>query len=252
VDPTTRGNRAAWEVASGKHIREYADLLAEARSGASLLAAERELLDDLLADRPEVVHLQSGNGTDDVALVGAGARSVVGVDYSAVAAGAARRRADELGVACEYVVAALPGAPLADGCADLVYTGKGALIWMPDIGAWARDAVRLLRPGGHLFVYEGHPAAVLWTWDEDRARLRSDRSYFGRGFVNDTFPANGAVEWQATLGEIVSAVAAAGLEIRHLGEHPEPFWRMGGVSAAAWNGDLPNAFALLARRPDRS
>jgi SAM-dependent methyltransferase len=52
----------------------------------------------------------------------------------------------------------VPGVPLADGVADLVYTGKGALIWMPDIGAWAREAARLLRPGGHLFVYEGHPA----------------------------------------------------------------------------------------------
>jgi hypothetical protein len=28
-------------------------------------------------------------------------------------------------------------------------TGKGTLTWMPDIGAWARDAARLLRPGGH-------------------------------------------------------------------------------------------------------
>jgi hypothetical protein len=36
---------------------------------------------------------------------------------------------------------------------------------MPDLAAWARDAARLLRPGGHLFVYEGHPAAALWTWD---------------------------------------------------------------------------------------
>jgi hypothetical protein len=41
------------------------------------------------------------------------------------------------------------------------------------------------------------------------------------------------VEWQWTLGEIITAVAAAGLEIVHLGEYPEPFWRAGGVSAAA-------------------
>jgi hypothetical protein len=97
-------------------------------------------------------------------------------------------------------------------------------------------------------VYEGHPATQLWTWDEDEPRIRPDRSYFGEGFVNDTFPGNGAVEWQWTLGEIVTAVVAAGAEIRHLAEYPEPFWRMGGVSAAAFNGTLPNAFALLARR----
>jgi hypothetical protein len=44
------------------------------------------------------------HGLDDVVLVRAGATSVVGVDQSAVAAGAAQRRADELGVACRYVV----------------------------------------------------------------------------------------------------------------------------------------------------
>ncbi|HEY3686291.1 MAG TPA: class I SAM-dependent methyltransferase [Streptosporangiaceae bacterium] len=249
MDPTTRANRGAWETASRKHVREYAELLAEAASGSSLIDVERALLRDVLARDPDVVHLQSGNGTDDVALVRAGARSVVGVDYSTVAAGAARRRAGDLGAACRYVVAEVPGVPLADGCADLVYTGKGALIWMPDLAAWARDAVRLLRPSGHLFVYEGHPAVPLWTWDADEPRIRPDRGYFARRHVNDTFPANGAVEWQWTLGQIVTAVVAAGLEIRHLGEYPEPFWRAGGVTAAAWDGRLPNAFSLLARRP---
>jgi SAM-dependent methyltransferase len=248
VDSTTRANRRAWETASEKHIREYDELLAEAAAGGSLLDVERDLLAGVLRRSPAVVHLQSGNGTDDVALVNAGARSVVGVDYSEVAAGAAQRRADELGVACRYVVAALPGAPLADARADLVYTGKGALIWMPDLARWAADVSRLLRPGGHLFVYEAHPAEPLWTWDADEPGIRADRGYFARSHVNDSFPANGAVQWQWTLGEIVTTVAAAGLEVVHLGEYPEPFWRMGGVTAAAWNGRLPNAFSLLARR----
>jgi SAM-dependent methyltransferase len=250
MDARTRANRAAWEVASEKHIREYSELLALAAAGTSLNDTERELLRTILRSSPEVVHLQSGNGTDDVALVGAGARSVVGVDYSAVATRAAQRRADELGVACRYLVAALPGAPLRDASADLVYTGKGALIWMPDLAAWARDVTRLLRPSGHLFVYESHPAVPLWTWDEDEPRIRPDRGYFERSLVNDTFPANGAVEWQWTLGEIVTTVISAGLEVVHLGEYPEPFWRQDGVSAAAWNGRLPNAFSLLARRRD--
>src|ERR1700745_3257929 len=78
--------------------------------------------------------------------------------------------------ACRYVVGTVPGLPLADGVADLVYTGKGALTWTPDIGTWARDATRLLRPGGHLFVYEEYPAVPLWTWSEDEPGIRGDRS----------------------------------------------------------------------------
>ena len=179
-------NRRAWEAASQKHVREYGDLLAQAAAGSSLTGTERDLLRDILRSSPEVVHLQSGHGLDDVALVQAGARAVIGIDYSQVAVRAAQRRADEIGVACRYVAAAVPGVPLADASADLVYTGKGALIWMPDLAAWARDVARLLRPSGHLFVYEAHPAVILWTWDEDQ-----------------------------------------------LGEYPEPFWRAGGVSAAA-------------------
>ncbi len=244
-----RMNRAVWESASYKHVREYDDLLRQAQIGESLTSAELEILGPILRRRPAVVHLQSGHGLDDIALIKAGADRVIGVDYSSVAASAAARRARELKVPCAYVVAELPPAPLRDGCADLVYTGKGALIWMPDISAWANDATRLLARGGHLFVHEAHPMVPLYDWDPHVARIRSDRGYFNRSHVNDTFPAQGAVEWQWSIGEIITSIASAGLAIRELREHPEPFWRPDDVAAAAWDGRLPNTFSLLAQRP---
>lgn len=248
MDAVTKANRRAWEAASFKHVREYGDLLAQAAAGTSLDAVERDLLAEILTGAPDVIHLQSGHGLEDIALVQAGARSVTGIDYSATAAGAAQQRADELELPCRYVVGTVPDVPLADRSTDLVYTGKGALIWLPDIGAWVREVTRLLRPGGHLFVYEGHPAAPLWTWDEGSPCIRDDRSYFARSHLNDSFPARGATEWQHTLGEVVTAVIAAGLELLSLTEYPEPFWQPGGVRAAAWDGRLPNTYSLLARR----
>jgi SAM-dependent methyltransferase len=247
MDPVTETNRTAWEAASRKYVREYDDLLAQAASGVSLNVVERDLLRDILDGVPEVVHLQSGHGLEDAALVQAGAKSVVGVDYSCTAAEAAQHRANDLGLACRYIVGTVPGVPLADGTADLVYTGKGALIWMSDLDAWAREAARLLRSGGHLFVYEGHPAVPLWTWDEDSPGIRGDRSYFARSHISDTFPGRGATEWQWTLGQVVTAVITAGLELLSLAEYPEPFYRYGGVHAAAWDGRLPNTYSLLAR-----
>ena len=241
-------NQVAWQTASAKYVREHADLLRQAREEPLLTEVERRLLDPLLASAPAVVHLQSGHGLDDVALIAAGARSVVGVDYSEVAAGSARQRAVELGLPVAYVVAEVPATALRAEWAELVYTGKGALIWMRDLTAWAADVARLLRPGGHLFVFEGHPAAALWSWDEDEPRVRPDRSYFGPSHVNDSFPALGAREWQWTLGQVVTAVVDAGLQLRHLGEYAEPFWRPIDVTAAAWDGRLPNTFSLLARR----
>jgi SAM-dependent methyltransferase len=251
MDETTLANRTAWEKAHEAQLWAYDEMLAKASTGATLMAGERELLRDILAARPRVVHPQSGNGQDDIALALAGAREVIGVDFSETAIRVARGRADALSAAVRYLIGTVPGVPLSDGCADLVYTGKGALIWMPDIDAWAAEMARLVRPGGHLFLHEGHPATELWTWDLDEPRIRPDRSYFGRSFVCDdhSFPANGAVMWQWTLGRTVTAVIRAGLEIRHLEEYAEPFWRMGEIDAAAFRGRLPNAFALLARRP---
>jgi SAM-dependent methyltransferase len=248
MDPQVRRNQAAWDAASARYAREYRELTDQTQSRSALAPGELDLLRPLLRSAPGVVHLQSGHGLEDLSLAAAGARWVAGIDFSQVAVAAAGRRARAVGAACRYVLAEVPGVPLRDGCADLVYTGKGALIWMRDLERWAADAARLLRPGGHLFLYEAHPMVPLWTWDEDEARIRPDRSYFARSHENDTFPARGAVEWQWTLGQVITAVIGAGLELAHVAEYPEPFWRPGGVAAAAWRGRLPNAYTLLARQ----
>lgn len=79
--------------------------------------------------------------------------------------------------------------------------------------------------------------------------MREDRSYFAASHVNDTFPAREATEHQRTLAQLVMSVLGAGLELLHLAEHPDPFWMPDDESpAAAWDGRLPNAVSLLARR----
>src|SRR6266404_8010406 len=120
MDPTTHANRMVWEAASEKYVHECGDLLAQATSGSSLVETERDLLREILRCSPVVVHLQSGHGLDDVALVQAGAKSVVGIDYSQVAVRTAQCRADDLGIACRYVAAAVPGVPLASASVDLL------------------------------------------------------------------------------------------------------------------------------------
>jgi SAM-dependent methyltransferase len=255
VEPTRR-NREAWDIASRKYVEE-----ADALDAEELAPVERRLLAPVLATSPRVVHLQSGNGTDCIDLLRAGASSVVGVDFSSVAVVAATSRARRLSSEAQYVVGAVPQTPLAGGVADLIYTGKGALIWLSDLASWALEVFRLLAPRGCLFVYDAHPAAPLWTHDVDRTSLELGRSYFGATRVNDTFPASAirrfggddsaqAVEWQWTLGDIVNSIIKVGLMLEHLGEHPEPFWRpQSSPNAAAWNGELPNSFTLIARRP---
>jgi SAM-dependent methyltransferase len=242
VDDDTR---KAWATASTKYEREYDEHLEQARS-VELLPVEVDALRSIVPGA-RVVHPMSGHGLDDIALARLGARSVLGLDYSEPAVASAQRRADALGLPCRYIRTTLPATGLDAASADLVYTGKGALIWMPDLGAFLDEMHRVLRPGGHFFVYEGHPLIPMWSSDTDDVRIRYDRSYFAPTNVNDTFPANGAVEHQRTLAQIVMAALGAGFVIERFAEHPEPFWEPQGVPAAAFDGRLPNSFSLLAR-----
>ncbi|SKC81688.1 class I SAM-dependent methyltransferase [Krasilnikoviella flava] len=247
MDAVDDDTRAAWAIASRKYTDEYDALLEEART-VELLPVEVEALRPVVQGA-DVVHPMSGHGLDDLALARLGARSVHGLDYSEAPVASAQRRADELGLPCRYTRATMPDSGLDDACADLVYTGKGALIWVPDLDAFLAEVRRLLRPGGRFYVYEAHPLVPLWAWDADEIRVRPDRGYFERSHVNDTFPGNGAVERQHTLAELVMACLASGFELEHLEEHPDQFWLPAGIDAAAWDGRVPNAFSLLARLP---
>ena len=113
------------------------------------------------------VHLQCHIGTDTVSLARLGAR-MTGLDFSPAALHQARELAQAAGADVEFVEAELYRAPdvLPTGAFDLVYTGIGALCWLPDIRRWAEVVASLLRPGGRLFLREGHP--VLWSLDEKR------------------------------------------------------------------------------------
>ena len=108
------------------------------------------------------VHLQCHIGTDTVSLARLGAR-MTGLDFSPAALEQGRRLAAATGLEVDFVESDLYGAPEALGTErfDLVYTGIGAICWLPDIRRWAGVVATLLRPGGRLFMREGHPDAVV-------------------------------------------------------------------------------------------
>ncbi len=57
---------------------------------------------------------------------------------------------------------------------DIVYTGLGAINWLPDIGRWAETVAALVRPGGFLYLAEFHPITNVFG-DED---LTVEHGYF--------------------------------------------------------------------------
>jgi len=286
-----RVNQANWDARALVHEA--------GRYGMDRLLSSPDALSDVVAfDRPRLgdltgadgVHLQCHFGTDTLSLSRLGA-SMTGVDLSAQSLRVARQLAASAGAAIDYVHTDVYSAPEALGgrTFDLVYTGIGALCWLPEIRRWADVVARLLRPGGRLFVRDGHPAvnALMpvrvaeadpafaehaaelagpgdWSialelpyYEQPEALVwHDDVTYGGEGVV--TSPENHA--WNHGLGEIVTAVLDAGLRLTGLVEHDSLPWNPFGdlMSLDAATGEyrlvtrperLPASFTLTAVKP---
>jgi len=97
------------------------------------------------------VHLQCHIGTDTVSLARLGAH-MTGVDFSEASLDVARGLAADAGADVDFVHAQVYDAPEVLGRFDFVFTGIGALCWLPDIDRWAGVVADLLVPGGRLFM----------------------------------------------------------------------------------------------------
>jgi SAM-dependent methyltransferase len=248
---------AAWDHAAAIYERdEAADVAFLRAGGVSLLPPELPYLRDLTRWCGRAIHLQCAGGKDTLSLWNLGAGEVVGVDISARMIASARRRSDALGAPATWLRADVLKTPQElDGTADLVYTGKGALPWVMDLAVWAGTVSRLLRPGGLLYLFDGHP--LDWVWDEsasDYGLHPEYGDYFSPVHRADRWPApllpdgEGAPrarEHQWTLGEIVSALADAGLRLRRLEEHPVLYWDQFPELRPELAPRLPHSFSLL-------
>jgi len=231
-------NLANWEQRAPAHA-------ASPDYGVDRFVSDPGYLSDVVAfDRPRLgdltglrgVHLQCHIGTDTLSLARLGAR-MSGLDFSPAALTEARRLAAATGADISYVESDVydARAALGDEEFDFVFTGVGAICWLPDIGRWARVVASLLREGGRLFLREGHP--MLWSLDERITdRLAVEFAYFERPEplvwedattyvqTDATFTANVTHTFSHGLGEIVTALLAAGLDLTMFEEHQSVPW----------------------------
>ena len=123
------------------------------------------------------------------------------------------------------------------GAFDLVFTGIGALIWLPDIDRWASVVAALLRPGGRLFLREGHPMLFgARRHPTRRAARRSSATYFerveptvydepGTYVATDVeFQHNLSHEWNHGIGETITALLDHGMSVTTFVEHDSVPW----------------------------
>jgi SAM-dependent methyltransferase len=238
VDDYRIVNRVNWDERVPVHVASefYAvdQLAAEPTALTSVVRFDVPRLGDINGQRG--VHLQCHIGTDTVSLARLGAR-MTGLDFSGAAITAAGRLAAQAGVDADFVEADIYAAVDVLGAArfDLVYTGIGALCWLPEIRRWAAVVAALLAPGGRLFLREGHP--VLWTIDERHTdRLVIGYPYFETRepivFEDPTTYVEGDARlehavthsWNHGMGEIVTALLDEGLVLTQLVEHDTVPW----------------------------
>lgn len=254
-------NHANWESRVPAHA-------ASAAYGLHRFVDDPTHLSDVVRfDRPrlgeiadvDVVHLQCHIGTDTISLARLGGR-VTGLDFSRSALEVARRLASDAGPEVEYVEADVYDAVDALGRDrfDLVYTGIGALCWLPSVDRWALVVAELMRPGGELFIREGHP--VLWALDDPRpdhlpvlafpyfetagVRFSEPETYVDHA---EELASPDIVHFNHGLAEIFNALWSAGLEITLFEEHTSVPWNaMGGAM-----GDIGGGEYQLIDRPER-
>jgi SAM-dependent methyltransferase len=232
-------NRASWDERVPAHAASADYDVARFHEDPEFLSGvvrfDLPLLGDIRGHRG--VHLQCHIGTDTVSLSRLGA-TMSGLDFSLPAVEHGRHLAASTGADVSFVHADVYDAVevLGAGAFDLVYTGIGALCWLPSISRWARVVADLLAPGGRLFLREGHP--MLWALDDIGldGLLRVEYPYFEReeptvwdegGTYVETdaeFVHNTTAEWNHGLGELITALMDFGMQLTGLVEHDSIPW----------------------------
>ncbi|WP_330230837.1 class I SAM-dependent methyltransferase [Nocardia sp. NBC_00508] len=176
-----------------------------------------------------LLHLQCHIGTDTLSWARHGA-TVTGLDFSEPAVRTATELALRIGAAdARFVAANVYDAVEALGgqTYDIVYTGVGALVWLPDIEGWATVVASLIAPGGFLYLAEFHPFSnmlsdedgrtVVYDYFDPEAQVWDESGTYADPDAPTT--ANVTVQWQHSLGDILTALSTAGLRVEFLHEH---------------------------------
>lgn len=264
-------NRRHWDEIVPIHAASDFYKVAEFKAGRTALrSVERRELGEVRGRT--LLHLQCHFGMDTLSWAREGA-IVTGVDFSEPAVETARKLAVETGIDARFVVSNVYDLPRnLEGEFDIVFTSYGVLCWLPDVAKWARIAASYLKPGGVFYIVEFHPIQQSLENVEDDpnvSELKLRYAYFATSeplrFEDGATYADrsAAVQNRLTyifphsLGEIVSSLIDAGLQIEFLHEFPftvqafVPFMEAmpdGTYRLTKGDGTVPLLFSIRAKR----
>jgi SAM-dependent methyltransferase len=269
-----RDNLKTWEAWTAIHVgSKFYDVASFRDETKPIRLRDYEISEVGPVIGKSLLHVQCHFGLDTLSWARLGAH-VTGADFSPAAIDAATKLADELAIDARFVVSDVYELPAnLDGQFDVVYTSRGVLGWLPDIRGWANVVASFVKPGGLFYITEIHPIAQVFDdeqpparpdelrlrypyWEhEDPLTFRVEGSYADRSAATD-----GLFEhsWNHSLGEIVSALIDAGLQLEFLHEFNFAEWDIAFVEESddgRWrlpgdaHGRLPLSFSLRATKP---
>jgi SAM-dependent methyltransferase len=258
-----QGNKQAWEEAfDHRHAGWGNDLVRRLQTEALpfLNPMLRRAVQALDLRGKAVAQFCCNNGREILSVMGQGAASGVGFDIAENMIAFAREAAQKAGVPCKFQACNVLeiGAEYV-AAFDLVFFTIGAITWFDDPNALFAVAARCLRPGGLLLLNDFHPFVNMLPLPGEEAfdpaeTNRVAYSYFrtepwleqnGAGYMTPHQNAHTFTSFSHTMGSILSAVAAAGLQIVSL----EEFDRDIGMTGAYDGKGFPLSFLLLAKKP---
>ena len=267
MDDRIESNKQLWEALTGAHIpSDFYDVEGFKAGRNCLHPIELSEVGEVAGK--SILHLQCHFGMDTLSWARLGAQ-VMGVDFSEDAVDYARRLSRETSIPAEFICSDIYAlSDVLDRRFDIVYTSYGVLAWLPDLVRWAGIIAHYLKPGGFFYIVEIHPVIqIFYNEDQwgDQGGLKVRSSYFPEGteqydggtdyassFTHDLT----SYEWQHTVGEVVSALAGAGLRIEFLHEFPGCCYRalpeLAKGQDGMWHleGDpVPLTFSLKATKP---
>lgn len=225
-------NRQMWDERVPIHLKsDFYDVPGFLAGTSHLRDFEREELGDVRGK--SLAHLQCHFGLDTLSWAREGAH-VVGLDFSEPAIVAARGLADQLELNAEFVVGDVYRAPDVLGRRfQIVYTGLGAISWLPDLDRWAAVVAGLLEPGGVFYMPEFHPFTEVFADNDFSIR----HHYFDQGvpFVDEeggtyTDPDaetvhNEDYSWTHPVSAVITSLIGAGLHLELFHEHEYTLFR---------------------------
>lgn len=246
-------NRATWNQKVSIHrdseFYETPDFL---KGETTLNSLEIEELGNI--EGKNLLHLQCHFGLDTMSLARLGAKCT-GIDLSDDGIKEAERLNKLIGGDSEFILSNVYDVPhKVAGKFDIVFTSYGVVGWLPDLDKWAQIISQKLRSGGVFYMAEFHP--IVWMFEYLESPIKMKYPYLKGDVIYEEYEGTYADKdskikskeytWNHGLGEVVSALTKAGLQIEFLHEHEEsPYDCLPGMVKTEKGGYLLKGYERL-------